>query len=189
MLLGPGLLAIGVLVTAHSLVRNRPRATRQVGASFLALGALAAVSKVIERIGLAVRRSSQSAPRAPRSPRAHPSQPVPAVSAHDVLRVTKRDYPPQVQAQVLELLAGYQSDSGEPHRVRLAILKLAYGRVGKLPDLLAAAKSDFRDVIACAEYPEYGKRLPQILFLNDQAELDAVCHADWSQYQAWLCRP
>ena len=60
---------------------------------------------------------------------------------------------------------------------------------GSLPELRAAigvAKSDYRDVLATAEYPEHSK----LAFHSGKAgpEHDAAISADWEQYKQWFER-
>ena len=47
----------------------------------------------------------------------------------------------------------------EPHRVRLAVLKLAAGSMERLRREVESAKRDYRDVLAPAEYSGYTKRM------------------------------
>jgi hypothetical protein len=71
----------------------------------------------------------------------------------------------------------------EAERVRLAVLKLAGDDLERLRSNVRAAKGDYRDVLAWAEYPAQIKadswRLP-----DDERE--RLVQADLAQYHAWL---
>jgi hypothetical protein len=71
----------------------------------------------------------------------------------------------------------------ESERVRLAILKLAGNDLERIRSNVRAAKGDFRDVLAWAEYPGQMKadnwRLPE-------AERERLAQADLAQYLTWL---
>lgn len=106
-------------------------------------------------------------------------QPVPSVSAADVERITRRDFPPEQVAEVLAILAEYGSEEWqrEEDRVRLAVLKLANRNMKDLRYWIEQAKRDYRDVLGPAEYPQYGRsRGPQ----------DKIIESDWAQYEKWL---
>lgn len=87
------------------------------------------------------------------------------------------------------MLGEYGTDSWhrESDRVRLAALKLASGSLGKLRQAIETAKSDYRDVLAVAEYPDYFKRVPRPGVLSPEQERRIV-ESDWKQYQDWLTR-
>ena len=109
-------------------------------------------------------------------------QPVPRVSPSDLDRVIRRDYPVEVHADVAALPDTY-GDS-EAVRVKLAILKLAAGDVGKVRDYVAAASRDYRDVVAWAEYPKF----MDVGWSDDlpAQKRDAIIASDWEQYDVWL---
>jgi hypothetical protein len=89
--------------------------------------------------------------------------------------------------EVMEVLAGYESDSSNPSRVRLACLKLANGSLDMLKAEIERASSDYRDVLTDAEYPRYRREV----FLVGKAPTSvqkAAVDADWEQYQGWLKR-
>src|SRR5262249_52152388 len=81
-------------------------------------------------------------------------QPLPRVTRADVERIIRREFLPAQYDTVLALLAEY---GREAHRVHLALLKLSAGDVDALQSNLEAAKRDYRDVLAWAEYPAYIK--------------------------------
>ena len=90
-------------------------------------------------------------------------QPVSNVSQDDVLRLIRRDFPPDQVDTALALLAQYGNESHERefHRVRAAILKLANGDLDVLERQIASAKMDYRDTLAAAEYPRYTRKMPE----------------------------
>ena len=102
----------------------------------------------------------------------------------DVRRVVERDFQETDLDRVLSDLASYGAESWhrEPARVRLAILKLAGGEIEKLEGLLALARSDYRDVLAMAEYPAY---LTLEIQPEERAEEEAI-ESDREQYERWL---
>ena len=108
------------------------------------------------------------------------SQPVPRVDAGDVERVLLRDFPPATLLEARRMLEVLPGSVGP--RIQLAILKLAQGELGSLSTAIAVAERDWRDVVAAAEYPAYG-RLP--ISAGPEAR-DAACEADWRQYEQWL---
>jgi hypothetical protein len=84
---------------------------------------------------------------------------VPQVTRDDVVRVVRRDFRPKDRKAVLKMLDEYgaQSGHGACDRVHLAILKLSAGDIDQVREHIETAKSDFRDVVAPAEYPEFWK--------------------------------
>jgi hypothetical protein len=115
------------------------------------------------------------------------TQPVPVVTEADLRRVLERDFPGEGAAKAAGVLAAYGREAWhrEPVRVKLAVLKLANRDLAKLEQLTAAAATDYRDVLAWAEYPAYFAtpvRAPE-------RERDAAIESDWAQYQQWLREP
>jgi len=117
------------------------------------------------------------------------AQPTPTVSAADVERVVRRDFPTERVAEVLAILQEYGTESwqGEHDRVRLAALKLAASNLEKLRLHIETAKRDYRDVLAYAEYPSYISRVPGP-GTRPPDEVKRIIDADWKQYQDWLTR-
>lgn len=115
------------------------------------------------------------------------AQPVPQISAEDVDRVIRRDFPAEKFVEVSALLNEYQSGPWKvsADRVRMAVLKLSSGDFAKLRTHIEMAKRDFRDVLAYAEYPAYMKvgfgvgKLPE-------TEQSRIIGSDWQQYEEWL---
>jgi hypothetical protein len=115
------------------------------------------------------------------------SQPTPTVSAADVERIVRRDFPAESVNEVFSVLGEYGKESWlrEVDRVRRAALKLAKGNIERLRREIESANCDYRDVLAAAEYPEYSKRMCGSL--SDE-EGQRIIDADWKQYEAWLRR-
>src|SRR5690606_13890466 len=76
--------------------------------------------------------------------------------SEEVLRVVARDFAEAEHAGVQRELERYGDERwhAELARVRLAILELARGDATKLEACVALARTDYRDVLAWAEYPE-----------------------------------
>ena len=112
-------------------------------------------------------------------------QPTPDVTAADVERIVKRDYPPSQQANALAILREYGGDAHrESARVRLAVLKLANKNLKQLRYWIEQARLDYRDVLAPAEYPKYC-RWGRVDTASEE-EQRKVIDADWAQYERWL---
>jgi len=117
-------------------------------------------------------------------------QPTPTVTAEDVARVVRRDFPAERIAEVFTILDEYGTERwhSEAPRVRLAALKLAAGSIEQLRNEIETAKRDYRDVLAWAEYPEYSKDMPHIHEQRSEDERQRIMDADLSQYQDWFRR-
>lgn len=91
----------------------------------------------------------------------------------------------RIKAQTI--LSRYAGDdpSRRPYRVWLAILKLSGPDLGKLDHYTDVALTDFRDVLAWAEYPN---QMSSKSWRMDQAssEYKAILKQDREQYEAWL---
>lgn len=112
-------------------------------------------------------------------------QPTPVITAGDVDRIVRRDYAENLRVEAMEILQQYNGGD-EPHRVRVAILKLAAGNIGALRQHLETAVCDYRDVIAPAEYPGYLK----LCFSRSRSEIpQQIIERDWKQYNDWLRIP
>jgi hypothetical protein len=95
------------------------------------------------------------------------------------------------QGEALAALAlyGVAPHEREVPRVRLAIVKLSAGQIGRVRDLVKQAKQDYRDVLMWAEYPEEGQSLwttsaPKSA--KQQKELAAIRQRDLEQHARWL---
>ena len=116
-----------------------------------------------------------------------PVQPVPRVTAADIERVVRRDFPEAQVADVLAMLAEYGTEiwHKERERVRLAALKLANGDVGKLRSTIDRAKLDYRDVLAPAEYPKFMQEGMRFRRLRSR-DREVIYTDDWQQYERWF---
>src|SRR5262245_51259417 len=114
-------------------------------------------------------------------------QPTPSVTAADVERVARRDFPAEHIATIMEVLDEYGKEEWqrEVHRVRLAVLKLANREFQQIRYWIEQAKCDYRDVLAPAEYPLYGKRWGRMDQLSEE-EQKKIIESDWAQYERWL---
>ena len=117
------------------------------------------------------------------------TQPHPDVTAADVDRIVRRDYPADRVDDVHQMLSEYGSEDWHPEidRVRMAILKMAGGNIEELRMHVGVAKADFRDVLSVAEYPSYTKHWLHIDKLPPDEQQELI-DSDWQQYQAWLNR-
>lgn len=110
------------------------------------------------------------------------NQPI-QISSELLEQLIKREFGERY-IEVTEQLKQVNSDNESGRRrISAAILKLANKRQGHLERLIQRANSDFRDIIAEAEYP----RVFEAGFgeLTDEEERDAN-EADWNEYQNWL---
>jgi hypothetical protein len=117
------------------------------------------------------------------------AQPKPEVTGKDVERVVHRDFTKDRSQEAFSILSEYGTDDWhkEPARVRLAALKLAAGDLGRLRNAIDTARSDYRDVLALAEYPEYFRSVDPSASTSGN-ELKRIIEADWKQYREWLAR-
>lgn len=90
---------------------------------------------------------------------------------------------PEDRFRAVEILAAYGRESYEYEviRVRLAIIKLAGPDLDCISTYTAAAKADYRDVLAWAEYPG---QMAEPLATGEARK--ALEDADRRQYDAWL---
>ena len=117
------------------------------------------------------------------------TQPHPDVTAADVERIVRRDYPAERFDEVFAILNEYGTEDWHPEsdRVRMSVLKLAGGKFDQLRGHVEAAKMDFRDVLSEAEYPLATKKWFHIDKLSE-AERQKIYDADWKQYEDWWKR-
>ncbi len=105
-----------------------------------------------------------------------------------VLRKIKKMWPDDDPQEILDFLNEYGTRSWETgqERVHLAILKLSEGDQVALPKLVKMTKTDYRDVLAYAEYPEEMKISP--IKMREMPEKDAkeIRERDNQQYKKWL---
>jgi hypothetical protein len=97
-------------------------------------------------------------------------------------------WPDADPAEILAVLDAYGTEEGESGRARvqLAILKVCEGDRERLPELVAMAKRDYRDVLAYAEYPEELRTGWVEMRKMSREEVKALRARDRAQYLAWL---
>ena len=117
-------------------------------------------------------------------------QPVPQVSAADVDRMVRRDFPEYQFDTIFNVLDTYGAELSEPGRARvqLAALKLANGNIDTLRRHIDTAARDYKDVLSWAEYPEYSKRSTVDAHKLSAREREQIIQSDWNQYEAWRRR-
>ena len=81
---------------------------------------------------------------------------------------------------------GQEGHEREGDRVRLAILKVAGTSLEQIREWLAIAKRDYRDVLACAEYP---KQLVTPTWRLPADKRHSVEIEDAEQYGDWIEMP
>ena len=108
---------------------------------------------------------------------------VPDVTEADVERIVRRDYPPEVQDSVREMIRGVTVR--EQPRVILACLKNARGDLKHLEGDLANASGWYREIISDAEYPNYTKVMFRIDRLPPE-EVERIIEKDKAQYLKWF---
>jgi hypothetical protein len=109
-------------------------------------------------------------------------------SRSQVIRKIKRYWPEMDPDDILRILDRYGEEAweGDRERVHLAILKVSEGEFERLEGLIRAAKADFRDVIAWAEYPKELKTGFVGMKALTPEEARAVREEDRGQYKKWL---
>jgi hypothetical protein len=104
------------------------------------------------------------------------------------VRKVKRYWPDVDPQEIMAILDQYGAEGSETgrDRVHLAILKLSEGQLERLPDLVAAAKVDYRDIVAAAEYP--GQLRLGFVGMRELSpeERRALRRQDKAQYRKWL---
>lgn len=98
----------------------------------------------------------------------------------------KRCFPNDDHEKIMAVLDLYGTElyEQERERVQIAILKLSGGDVEELRENVRMAKSDFRDVLAYAEYPEEMRK--DTWQMTDNVEVGRIRERDRGQYLAWL---
>ena len=112
------------------------------------------------------------------------------VAISEVNRIVSRDYAPEEHSMVMTLLEKY---GPKPHhverdRVRLCALKLANSDLRHLDRQIAVACTDFRDVVAAAEYPEQLRLGFRGFDQIDAAKRAEIEQRDRQQFLIWLQR-
>ena len=112
-------------------------------------------------------------------------QKIPTVGYGDIERIAKRDFPQLAFAEIESLLKQYKSESESGrNRVYASVLKLSNGKIEQLRKYIEKANSDYRDVIALSEYPNYS----EYAFDDDLSEKkkQQLIADDWAQYETWF---
>jgi hypothetical protein len=111
------------------------------------------------------------------------TQPIAKVSERDITAIINKQYPENASL-VLEKLQLIEHDSiSTKNRIKAAILKLANRDLDRIDSLVDQANTDFRDVLAPAEYPRNSKN-----GFTDQTKSEDKREyiADWVEYEIWL---
>ena len=98
-------------------------------------------------------------------------------------------YWPEVDPQlILNILEEYgvESYEREQSRVQLAIIKLSEGDRGRLEENVILAKTDYRDVLAYAEYPEEMKTSYKDMRKMSAGKTKALRQRDRELYLKWI---
>lgn len=100
----------------------------------------------------------------------------------------RQTFPAENPADVLQILElyGTASHERETERVRLAVLKLSGGDLNELREMINAAKGDYRDVLAWAEFPNQLRTSPVEINTLPPDAVNEIRESDRRQYLAWL---
>jgi hypothetical protein len=103
-----------------------------------------------------------------------------------VIAKVRQCFPNEDQEKIMGILDLYGKESHvrELERVQIAILKLSGGDLENLREYVEVAKSDFRDVLASAEYPEEMSK--NTWKMSDEEEVKRIQERDRQQYIDWL---
>ncbi len=97
-----------------------------------------------------------------------------------VLTKIKQSFPNENAEKIVSILNSSQSND---ERTQLAIIKISKGNLENFYYALEAAKSDWRDVLAWAEYPE---EMANDTWKMDVEEVKKIRERDRRQYLNWL---
>jgi hypothetical protein len=101
-----------------------------------------------------------------------------------VIKIFEKHFALDLDCEELrQLLLSY--DGNEQERVLLAVLKLSEEDPEKLRHNIQAAKIDYRDVLAWAEYPEQMDS-GAMMYNTDRNDYQAIRERDRKQYTDWL---
>jgi hypothetical protein len=103
-----------------------------------------------------------------------------------VIAKARQCFPNEDPGKIMDILDLYGKEfyARERERVQIAILKLSGGDLENLREYVEMAKSDFRDVLASAEYPEEMRR--DTWKMSDKEEVKRIRERDRQQYIDWL---
>lgn len=107
-----------------------------------------------------------------------------------VEQLAHREFPDSDLADIMAVLDRYgtQPHEKEIPRVQLALLKLSNGRMDVLLRNTEAARTDYRDVLAAAEFPAEMALRPVWTDGLNAAEIARARAEDRQQYREWLDR-
>ena len=101
-------------------------------------------------------------------------------SSDTVITKLKAIFPNEDTETILSL---FRSNGVNDERTQLAVIKLSMGKFSKLEYFIDAAKVDWRDVLAWAEYPE---ELKNPTWNMDVEEVKSIRARGRRQYLNWL---
>ena len=103
-----------------------------------------------------------------------------------VIAKAEQCFPNEDLGKIMDILDLYGKElyARERERVQIAILKLSGGDLENLREYVEMAKSDFRDVLASAEYPEEMSK--DTWKMSDKEEVKRIRERDRQQYIDWL---
>ena len=107
---------------------------------------------------------------------------MPRITRKKILEKVAQLWPKADATEITGMLDG----CGRQARVQLAVLKLCEGDREQLPRWVEAAKRDWRDVIAYAEYPKEMRTGPVELRAMSPEDKRALRERDRAQYLEWL---
>jgi len=110
------------------------------------------------------------------------------ISQKKVLEKIQLYWPDRDSEDILAILNKYGTESyhKEQTRIHLAILKLSGGQLDKLETYLETARTDYRDVLAWAEYPEEMKIGYTAKSKMTPEQVTDLRRRDREQYLNWL---
>ncbi len=108
-------------------------------------------------------------------------------SVEDLRKVLSNAFPDEdrrSQAEALLAKFGMESYHREVPRVRAAAVKLAQGDIGMLQQIIATACTDYRDVLAMAEYPRQFHTVG--LKEKDPKKYEQLVEMDLNEHSEWV---
>jgi hypothetical protein len=109
-------------------------------------------------------------------------QPTARITKNDILAIIRRDFSRFPLNKIIRELEKYNYD--ERYRVWAGILKLSNGKINKLKENVKIAITDYRDIIAYSEYPEYSDKVG----FDDTVsrnKINEIIKRDKIQFEKW----
>jgi hypothetical protein len=100
-----------------------------------------------------------------------------------VIAKVRKCFPHEPPEKIMAMLDLYPEYFGS-ERVHMAILKLSEGKIERLQHYVDIANSDYRDVLAWAEYPE--EMRSDARSMKNAEEVEQIRARDRKQYLDWL---